>query len=138
MLNQALIITRFLQFACMDQLLRASDDSLDSILASLPLTDSRKKSLLPEIAKWRRDPLNAIAFMSSIAAANAAAPSRCTVTARATMVIVALNRFLNCAAHLSFVATRPLRCAEQTCGIFLFARACQGRCSSRSFRLPSF
>ena len=80
-----------LQFACMDQLLRASDDRLDGILASLPLTDDRKRGLLPDIAKWRGDPMSAIAFMSSVAAANAVAPSRYTVTAHTTMVRIALN-----------------------------------------------
>lgn len=80
-----------LQFACMDQLLSASEDRVDSIIASLPLTDDRKRGLLPDIAKWRRDPMSAIAFMSSVAAANAAAPSRYTVTAHTTMVRIAVN-----------------------------------------------
>lgn len=93
--------THLLQFACMDQLLRASEDRLDGILASLALSDDRKRGLLPDIAKWRRDPMSAIAFMSSVAAANAAAPSRYTVTAHTTMVRIALNETLHCTARLT-------------------------------------
>jgi hypothetical protein len=72
----------------MDELLRASDDSLPGLLATLFMSNARQRQLVPEIANWRRDPSRAIAFLSSMAADNVAMPARdATAATRATMVM---------------------------------------------------
>ncbi len=117
----------------MDKLLRVSEDHLPSVLAALPLPDARKKAILPQLGQWRRDPLNAIAYMSSVAEDNLAASARpARAVRRATLVIASLSVFWSChVADFSptIAASRPIRSTWQACGA-----PCQRRYMSASLK----
>jgi hypothetical protein len=100
--------THALQFASMDKLLRVNEDHLPSVLAALPLPDARKKAVMLQLGKWRRDPLKAITYMSSVAEDNLAASARpARAVRRATMVIASLSVFRSSDVLLTFL--QPLQ-----------------------------